>query len=95
MNGNTFYFSSVKDTLEDYTTTEYLRDVAMQAGMDTEQIFIDDIGYDHDNKRFVDLDEREIAFSSNSTPGSIMLTDEFAENLLTTDDRLLLSRPGK
>nr|WP_051409244.1 glutathionylspermidine synthase family protein [Syntrophorhabdus aromaticivorans] len=33
VNGDTFYFSSVKETLEDYTTAEYLRDVAIQAGM--------------------------------------------------------------
>lgn len=85
VNGNTFYFSSVKDTLEDYTTSEYLRDVAMQAGIDTAQVFIEDIGYDHDRRRFIDLDEREIRFLFKLYPWEHMLTDEFAGNLPTMD----------
>jgi glutathionylspermidine synthase len=85
VNGNTFYFSSVKDTLEDYTTSEYLRDVAMQAGIDTAQVFVEDIGYDHDHRRFTDLDEREIRFLFKLYPWEHMLTDKFAGNLPATD----------
>lgn len=92
--GETFYFSSVKNTLEDYTTAEYLRDVAIQAGIDTAQIFIEDIGYDHDKKRFVDLDENRIGFLFKLYPWEHMLTDEFAEYLLATD-MILLEPPWK
>ncbi len=82
---STFYFSSVKDTLEDYTTAEYLRDVAIQAGMNTEQIFIEDIGYDHDNRHFVDLNENvRYGFSSSSIPGSICSPMSSPEIFLTT-----------
>ena len=49
------YFSCVKRSLEDLTTTEYLRDCAIQAGMDTEFIFIDDIGWN--GASFVDMQE--------------------------------------
>ncbi len=75
------YFSSVRDSLEDYTTTEYLRDVAMQAGIETEQIFIDAIGYDHDYKRFVDLGEKPIQYLFKLYPWEWMLAEEFAEYL--------------
>ncbi|OPY66586.1 MAG: putative acid--amine ligase YgiC [Syntrophorhabdus sp. PtaU1.Bin050] len=85
VNGDTFYFSSVKETLEDYTTSEYLRDVAIQGGMNTAQIFIEDIGYDHDNKRFVDFDGNQIRFLFKLYPWEYMITDEFAPNLPTTD----------
>ena len=85
--GKTFYFSSVKNSLEDYTTSEYLRDVAMQAGMETEQIFIDDVGYDHGRGRFVDLAEREIPYLFKLYPWEWMLKEPFAEYLLSTDTR--------
>ncbi len=83
--GNTLYFSSVKNTLEDYTTTEYMRDVAMQAGLQTEQLFVEDIGYDHDYGRFVDLADKEITYLFKLYPWEHMLTDPFAEFLSTTD----------
>ena len=76
-----FYCSSVKNTLEDYTTSEYIRDVAMQAGMTTGQIFVEDIGYDHDSKRFVDLDEKEMRCFFKLYPWEHMLTDEFGPYL--------------
>ena len=82
--GRVFCFSSVKGSLEDYTTSEYLRDVAMQAGIETGQIFIDDIGYDHDRGRFVDLEEKEIRCIFKLYPWEWMLKEPFAEYLLST-----------
>jgi len=82
------YFSCVRESLEDYTTTEYLRDVAMQAGMETAHIFIDDIGYDHDAGRFVDLEEREIRCLFKLYPWEWMLTERYAGHILTTNIRL-------
>jgi glutathionylspermidine synthase len=81
--GSIFYFSCVKESLEDYTTTEYLRDVAMQAGMETEHLFIDEIGYDYDSSRFVDLEGREIRRLFKLYPWEWMLTERFAEFLPT------------
>ena len=39
------HFSCIKMSLEDLTTTEYLRDCAIQAGIDTKLIYMDDIGW--------------------------------------------------
>jgi glutathionylspermidine synthase len=47
------YFGSVKDSPEDLGNLEYLRDTAMQAGMQTEQLFIEEIGFDSGTGRFV------------------------------------------
>lgn len=90
--GNVLYFSCVKESLEDYTTVEYLRDVAMQAGMETEHIFIDDIGYDHGEGRFVDLAEREILRLFKLYPWEWMATEAYGEHLLTSD--LMLWEPA-
>jgi glutathionylspermidine synthase len=76
--GSIFYFSCVKESLEDYTTTEYLRDVAIQAGMKTEHIFVDEIGYDQDIDRFVDLEDREMRYLFKLYPWEWMLAEEFA-----------------
>jgi len=50
----TLYFACLRDTLEDYTNTEYLRDCAMQAGIATAFLFIDGIGWDEERQVFVD-----------------------------------------
>ncbi|MDD5170264.1 MAG: glutathionylspermidine synthase family protein, partial [Syntrophales bacterium] len=76
--GGTLYFSCLKETLEDYSTTEYLRDLAVQAGMRTEHIFIDDVGYDHERGRFVDLDEREIRSMFKLYPWEWLLHEPYA-----------------
>jgi glutathionylspermidine synthase len=90
--GNILYFSCMKESLEDYTTTEYLRDVAMQAGMETEHIYIDDIGYDHDRGRFIDLEGKEMHCLFKLYPWEWMLTEQFAGHILTTD--LMLFEPA-
>jgi glutathionylspermidine synthase len=83
--GNILHFACVKGSLEDYTTTEYIRDVAIQAGMETKHIFIDDIGYDHDHGKFVDLEEREIRCLFKLYPWEWMLAEQFADHILTTE----------
>ena len=83
--GKKIYFSSVKENVEDYTTTEYLRDVAIQAGIDTAQIFIDDIGFDFDDLRFVDYNENEIAFLFKLYPWEWMIREGFADQILQSN----------
>jgi len=92
VHGNILFFSCVKESLEDYTTTAYLRDVAIQAGMETEHIFIDDIGFDHDAGRFIDLDEREICRLFKLYPWEWMVAEPYAEHLLTSN--LMLWEPA-
>ena len=55
-----FYFACVKDNVEDFGNTEYLRDTAMQAGINTRQIFMEDIGWDAGRAQFVDLHNNRI-----------------------------------
>ncbi len=85
----TFYTSSVQDNLEDLTTTEYLRDVATQAGLKTEHIYVDDIGYDNDNRYFVDLAENRIRCMFKLYPWEWMVREEFGPHLLEKNLTLL------
>ena len=48
------YFTSPQGNVEDYMTVNYLRDTAMQAGLETEYIGDRDIGWNAPRQRFVD-----------------------------------------
>lgn len=52
LNPGKLWFSCIAEDIEDFTTTEYLRDCAMQAGLDCAFVAIPDIAYNHDAKRF-------------------------------------------
>ena len=52
------HFACNRDSEEDRGTVDYLRDTAMQAGLDAPFLFMDEIGWD--GRRFVDLDRAEI-----------------------------------
>jgi glutathionylspermidine synthase len=80
LNSSTVYFTCVKNSHEDLTTVEYIRDCAIQAGIDTKLIFIDDIGWDGD--KFLDLEEKEIKSLFKLYPWEWMINDNFGVNLL-------------
>ncbi|MBA4419006.1 MAG: glutathionylspermidine synthase family protein [Syntrophus sp. (in: bacteria)] len=86
---HTLFFSCVKDHLEDLTTTEYLRDLAIQAGIITKHIYIDDVGYDYDFKKFVDIEETDIEFMFKLYPWEWIISEQFSDQLLDTKITLL------
>jgi glutathionylspermidine synthase len=55
------YFGCVKDAPEDLGNLEYLRDTAIQAGIRTDLIFMDDLGFDTINNQYVDTVDTPIA----------------------------------
>ena len=75
------HFTCVKDSAEDIGNLDYLRDTAMQAGIDARLIFIDDIGWDAANGRFVDLDNAPIGALFKLYPWEWMIRDEFGASL--------------
>lgn len=76
LKGNTLHFTCMRDTLEDLTNVEYLRDCAMQAGIHTKLIFIDDIGWN--GETFVDLEEEVITDIFKLYPWEWMVYESFA-----------------
>ncbi|MDB5116565.1 MAG: glutathionylspermidine synthase family protein [Mucilaginibacter sp.] len=76
------YFTCVKDVLEDFTTTAYLQDCAMQGGLETEFIYIEDIGWDNNNGCFVDLDGQPIRNIFKLYPYEWMVNEDFGQNLV-------------
>ena len=76
------YFTCVKDVLEDYTTTAYMQDCAMQGGFETDFIYIDDIGWDNNNHYFVNLDNQPIRNIFKLYPYEWMVNEAFGKNLV-------------
>lgn len=76
------YFTCVKDNPEDLITVEYLRDCAIQAGIKTDFIYLEDIGWDEHDKSFVDIDQYHIRNIFKLYPWEWIINEEFGDNLL-------------
>jgi glutathionylspermidine synthase len=76
------HFTCLKDTLEDLTNTEYMRDCALQGGLDTKLVFIDDIGWDSTGKQFVDMENEVIKNIFKLYPWEWLAADQFGNNIL-------------
>ncbi len=82
LHNNSLHFTCIKDSLEDLTNTEYMRDCAIQAGLNTKLTFIDDIGWDEQNLQFVDLEEMPIQNIFKLYPWEWLVNESFGENIL-------------
>lgn len=88
------HFSCVKRSLEDLTTVEYLRDCAMQAKLETKLTFIDDIGWDSDNRSFVDMDDEEIKNIFKLYPYEWLVNESFGKNIMEDRNKSLWIEPA-
>jgi len=82
LHAETLHVTCLKDSLEDLTNAEYMRDCAIQAGLKTKLIFIDDIGWDDQSKQFVDLENEPIQNIFKLYPWEWMVNEEFGQNIL-------------
>ncbi|MTG96926.1 MULTISPECIES: glutathionylspermidine synthase family protein [Myroides] len=76
LKGNTLHFSCIKEHLEDLTNVEYLRDCAIQAGINTKLIFVEDIGWD--GETFTDLEDEVITDIFKLYPWEWLIYEQFA-----------------
>jgi len=88
------YFTCVRDVLEDFTTTAYIQDCAMQAGLETAFIYINDIGWDSNNHFFVDLDNQPIRNIFKLYPYEWMVNEAFGQNLVNDTLKALWIEPS-
>jgi glutathionylspermidine synthase len=90
----TLYFTCLKETLEDLTNTEYMRDCAMQAGLDTELLFIDDIGWDEDHRQFLDLNNNSIKNIFKLYPWEWLVKDSFGKHIIADQHQAYWIEPA-
>ncbi|WP_441959871.1 glutathionylspermidine synthase family protein [Mycolicibacterium houstonense] len=72
-----FTWSGAELTGEDHVTVAYLQECAAESGLHTVGLAIEDIGYDQDLDRFVDLEEAPMSSIFKLYPWEWMLDDEF------------------
>ncbi len=79
--GSLVHFASVRDHDEDGMTVTYLRDTCEQAGLRTQWLAIEDIGWDTRTHRFVDNELVAIDNCFKLYPWEWMWTEEFSRHL--------------
>jgi glutathionylspermidine synthase len=77
------YFAAL-DNPEDQLTVTYLRDTAQQAGLDTLQMFLQEIGWNDAQQSFLDPDEHPMFSIFKLYPWEAMLQEEFGPHALAT-----------
>jgi glutathionylspermidine synthase len=90
----TLHFSCVRESLEDLTNTEYLRDCAIQGGLDTKLLYVDDIGWDTGTRSFVDMQDQAIRNIFKLYPWEWMMHETFGENILTDSNKTFWIEPA-
>ncbi|MSO81072.1 MAG: glutathionylspermidine synthase family protein [Alphaproteobacteria bacterium] len=83
----TVHFAAVRDHAEDEGTVEYLRDTAVQAGLATQRVAVEDIGWD--GKGFRDLDNAPITTLFKLYPWEWLVAEPFGAHLLTGVARVI------
>jgi glutathionylspermidine synthase len=79
------HFSAIRDHTEDRLTVDYLRDTAIQAGLTTSFLNIEDIGWN--GHRFTDLQDKPIETIFKLYPWDWLLKDSFGRNIASAPTR--------
>lgn len=85
--GGQVHFTCARDSAEDRGTVDYLRDTAIQAGIEAPFLHMDEIGWD--GKRFRDLEEREIVSLFKLYPWDWLLAETFGAHVAQARTRWL------
>lgn len=80
LKGDKVHFTCVRESLEDLTNVEYLRDTAIQAGLATNLLYIDEIGWN--GNHFTDTNEEPITSIFKLYPWEWMIHEEFGHHLI-------------
>jgi glutathionylspermidine synthase len=94
MPGKRVHFTHVDDEPgEDTLTVTYLRDTAEQGGVATAPILIEDVGWDSQSRRFVDLENRPIDTLFHLYPWEWLVHEELGPRIAESYDAMLWIEP--
>ena len=82
-------FAALAGVVEDEQTAEYLRDTTIQAGLQTQALPVEQIGWQGARRQFTDLRERPIEILFKLYPWEWMLAEAFGRNLPLASTRFL------
>lgn len=87
--GGLLHFTAACESDEDRGNLDYLRDTAIQAGIETCVLDINELGWDEARRSFLDLDERPIRSLFKLYPWEWLLREEFGRHLAQAECRYL------
>ncbi len=79
-----FTWSAADPTGEDHVTAAYLQETAAEAGLNTVGLAIEEIGWDEQLTRFVDLEEVPMACVAKLYPWEWLVDDPFGKHAVST-----------
>jgi len=94
LHDGTLHFAAMEENLEDLTTTEYMRDCAIQAGYDTKFINLPDMGWNVDRFEFRDLDEDPIKNIFKLYPWEWLINEEFGNHIIPDRNKSFWIEPS-
>ncbi len=90
----TLHFACLGENIEDLTTTEYLRDTAIQAGIETKLLFMEQIGFEPESGIYFDMDDVQIDNMFKLYPWEWLNIEEFAEGLFNNPESPCFIEPA-
>jgi glutathionylspermidine synthase len=82
------HLACVRDSTEDRGTVDYIEDCARQAGLETQFVYMEDIGIDGEGC-FTDLDERVITTLFKLYPWEWIMAEDFGRSVPTSGARFI------
>lgn len=83
------YFACVANAPEDFGNLQYLRDTAIQAGLETAHLFMHEIGFDEVSGRYVNLDDAPMDCLFKLYPWEWLANEYFGRKLATARMRVI------
>lgn len=94
LHNHQLHFAAVQENMEDFITTEYLRDCAIQGGLDTKFINLMDIGWNVDRKEFRDLEDLPIKNIFKLYPWEWLAHEEFGNHIIPDRNKTFWIEPS-
>ncbi|MFC0820126.1 glutathionylspermidine synthase family protein [Moraxella marmotae] len=89
INQDTLYLTAVSDSVEDFITTRYLQDVAVQAGLRTDYIDIGTIGHRASDGKFTDTQDNVIHHLFKLYPWEWLMNEAFGQYIAAAGTRFI------
>lgn len=83
------HFLGLQEVLEDFMTVSYLRDTAIQAGLETEFVDLGDVGWNPGRRAFIDGQDQAIRTAFKLYPWEWLVRESFGPNLRYESTRWL------
>ncbi|MGV3771729.1 MAG: glutathionylspermidine synthase family protein [Verrucomicrobiales bacterium] len=81
LEGSRVHLGGIKEHEEDEQTVAYIMDTCFQGGVTVEHLFLDDLGFHPERKRFVDLENKTVTNYFKLFPWEWMWDSEYAQHL--------------